>query len=295
MQKLGERIRHVRGRMSQEAFAGLLGISKGALGGYERGENCPNADVILIICKKCRINVSWLMSGTGAMQAPEDIAAGGPQEGGPGEPAGERSPADEKTACRVVPGQNEKMENDALRAHCRWLQERLDQLEAERRDLNRENRQLWQKNAALASALRGWSSHRSSRGGMPAPRAMTAWLPWRSPATAGAAPVCRKTARRRGTRAGPAGAGASRGPAWTPLPAPGEHRTCHAWTPGIRRRPEDAGAGPSRRAGPAFPVVDAPARAGLRARGGRSLRCPAGVSPLLLTGQADIVLCPGKT
>lgn len=104
MQKLGERIRHVRGRMSQEAFAGLLGISKGALGGYERGENCPNADVILTICKKCRINVSWLMSGTGAMQAPEDIAAGGPQEGGPGEPAGERSPADEKTACRVVPG-----------------------------------------------------------------------------------------------------------------------------------------------------------------------------------------------
>ena len=139
--------------MSQEAFAGLLGISKGALGGYERGENCPNADVILTICKKCQINVSWLMSGTGAMQAPEDIAASGPQEGGPGEPAGERSPADEKTACRVVPGQNEKMENDALRAHCRWLQERLDQLEAERRDLNRENRQLWQKNADLGERL----------------------------------------------------------------------------------------------------------------------------------------------
>ena len=62
MQKLGERIRHVRGRMSQEAFAGLLGISKGALGGYERGENCPNADVILTICNKCKINVSWLIS-----------------------------------------------------------------------------------------------------------------------------------------------------------------------------------------------------------------------------------------
>ena len=60
MQKLGERIRHVRGRMSQEAFAGLLGISKGALGGYERGENCPNADVVLTICNKCKINVSWL-------------------------------------------------------------------------------------------------------------------------------------------------------------------------------------------------------------------------------------------
>ena len=45
------------------------------------------------------------------------------------------------------------MENDALRAHCRWLQERLDQLEAERRDLNRENRQLWQKNADLGERL----------------------------------------------------------------------------------------------------------------------------------------------
>ena len=121
MQKLGERIRHVRGRMSQEAFAGLLGISKGALGGYERGENCPNADVILTICKKCRINVSWLMSGTGAMQAPEDIAAGGPQEGGPGKPAGATSPAAGKSACRVRPGQNGKRGNEDLRSHCRWL------------------------------------------------------------------------------------------------------------------------------------------------------------------------------
>lgn len=73
MQKLGDRIRHVRGRMSQEAFAGLLGISKGSLGGYERGENCPNADVILTICNKCKINVSWLMSGAGAMHAPDNI------------------------------------------------------------------------------------------------------------------------------------------------------------------------------------------------------------------------------
>ena len=73
MQKLGERIRHARGRMSQEAFAGLLGISKGALGGYERGENCPNADVILTICNKCKINVSWLMSGAGAMHAPDNF------------------------------------------------------------------------------------------------------------------------------------------------------------------------------------------------------------------------------
>lgn len=41
MQKLGDRIRHVRGRISQEAFAGLLGISKGALGGYDVGKIVP--------------------------------------------------------------------------------------------------------------------------------------------------------------------------------------------------------------------------------------------------------------
>ena len=91
MQKLGERIRHVRGRMSQEAFAGLLGISKGALGGYERGENCPNADVILTICNKCKINVSWLMSGAGAMHAPDNIDEDERPENRPA-PPGRRKP-----------------------------------------------------------------------------------------------------------------------------------------------------------------------------------------------------------
>lgn len=152
MQKLGERIRHVRGRMSQEAFASLLGISKGALGGYERGENCPNADVILTICNKCRINVSWLMSGVGAMQAQDDTGEDRRQTNG-AEPLEDRIPAVEELTCQMKPGQDCKAENSALRAHCRWLRERLDQLEAERRDLNRENRLLWQKNADLGERL----------------------------------------------------------------------------------------------------------------------------------------------
>lgn len=152
MQKLGERIRHVRGRMSQEAFAGLLGISKGALGGYERGENCPNADVILTICNKCKINVSWLMSGAGAMHAPDNIDEDGQPENRPA-PLEDGSQTAGELSCQMAPGQDCKAENNALRAHCRWLQERLDQLEAERRDLNRENRLLWQKNAGLGERL----------------------------------------------------------------------------------------------------------------------------------------------
>ena len=139
--------------MSQEAFAGLLGISKGALGGYERGENCPNADVILTICNKCKINVSWLMSGAGAMHAPDNTGEDGRKENRPGSPFEDRIPTVGELSCQMAPGQDCKAENNALRAHCRWLQERLDQLEAERRDLNRENRLLWQKNADLGERL----------------------------------------------------------------------------------------------------------------------------------------------
>ena len=115
MQKLGERIRHARGRMSQEAFAGLLGISKGALGGYERGENCPNADVILTICNKCKINVSWLMSGAGAMHAPDNIDEGGQPENRPA-PLEDGSRTAGELSCQMAPGQDCKAENNARKA-----------------------------------------------------------------------------------------------------------------------------------------------------------------------------------
>lgn len=79
------------------------------------------------------------------------------EEGHPGSaaaaPADGRSPVGGELSCQMVPVQDCKAENDTLRAHCLWLQERLDQLEAERRDLNRENRLLWQKNADLGERL----------------------------------------------------------------------------------------------------------------------------------------------
>lgn len=67
MQDLGERIRRVRGYTSQEAFARQLGISKGALGCYERGVNCPNVEVILNISRLCHVSLEWLMTGKGNM------------------------------------------------------------------------------------------------------------------------------------------------------------------------------------------------------------------------------------
>lgn len=137
MQDLGERIRRVRGHTSQVAFARRLGISKGALGCYERGANCPNVEVILKISRLCHISLEWLVTGSGPMMAAretvisdtEDYASGGAQSSG-----GEEAEA-------------------LLRRHCAWLQQRLDAMEEERRDLSRENRLLWQRTADLGQRL----------------------------------------------------------------------------------------------------------------------------------------------
>jgi len=72
MNTLGERIRFLRGKDTQEAFAVKLGVSKGALGGYERNENSPGADVILKICSATDISVEWLMTGNGPMRSEDE-------------------------------------------------------------------------------------------------------------------------------------------------------------------------------------------------------------------------------
>lgn len=65
---LGARIKHVRGALSQEAFAAKLDISKGALGGYERNANQPPSDVLQRICADDSISIDWLVTGHGPMK-----------------------------------------------------------------------------------------------------------------------------------------------------------------------------------------------------------------------------------
>lgn len=137
MRDLGERIRRVRGYTSQEAFARQLGISKGALGCYERGVNCPNVEVILNISRLCHVSLEWLMTGKGEMadtRIPELPVAGDHGADGAAQPAGGET-------------------GELLRRHCAWLQQRLDVMEEERRDLSRENRFLWQRTADLGERL----------------------------------------------------------------------------------------------------------------------------------------------
>ncbi|ATD82441.1 MULTISPECIES: XRE family transcriptional regulator [Desulfovibrio] len=72
MSTLGTRIKEVRGQETQESFAAKIGVSKGALGGYERDENSPSAEAILKICSGAEISVEWLMTGRGTMRPSEN-------------------------------------------------------------------------------------------------------------------------------------------------------------------------------------------------------------------------------
>ena len=67
---LGERLRDVRTRLNiedRDALAAQLGISKGGLGNYERGERIPDATVLAAYRKHFGINTNWLLTGIGEM------------------------------------------------------------------------------------------------------------------------------------------------------------------------------------------------------------------------------------
>ena len=60
---LGERIRKVRGEMSQAAFAAKIGINKNLLGKYERGESIPGGEILAQMRDALGISVDWLLTG----------------------------------------------------------------------------------------------------------------------------------------------------------------------------------------------------------------------------------------
>lgn len=73
MSSIGERIREIRGKISQEKFAERTGINKSTLGRYERGINSPDSNAISSICKAFHVNSEWLFTGKGKTFS-DDIA-----------------------------------------------------------------------------------------------------------------------------------------------------------------------------------------------------------------------------
>lgn len=78
----GERIRQVRGHLSQIDFAARLGADKNTIGRYERGERTPDGDFLVRIQLEFGVSIDWLLtgSGTGSAQAAPASESGGVDE-----------------------------------------------------------------------------------------------------------------------------------------------------------------------------------------------------------------------
>lgn len=62
---IGERIKLIRGTMSQAEFATMTKLNKATLSRYERDANVPDANAIVRICSACNIRSEWLLTGEG--------------------------------------------------------------------------------------------------------------------------------------------------------------------------------------------------------------------------------------
>lgn len=67
--ELGERLRAVRGDLSQIDFATRLGADKNTVGRYERGERQPDSDYLVRIHSEFGISLDWLLTGQEGKQA----------------------------------------------------------------------------------------------------------------------------------------------------------------------------------------------------------------------------------
>jgi len=157
MHTLGARIRLARGKTSQEVFAGQIHVSKGSLGGYERDENLPNADVIINISKETGCSVAWLLTGEGPMFSPSGPGLSA-QQPPKGEPPARHAPV--YTYGLAEPRPTDTWANEEMTRYRSRLEEKLIQTEKQRDSLLAqlqavfdENRRLWQENAQLRENL----------------------------------------------------------------------------------------------------------------------------------------------
>ncbi|MCF1448936.1 helix-turn-helix domain-containing protein [Agrobacterium vitis] len=71
---LGLRLREIRAHLKiedRDVFASQLGLSKGGLAHYERGERVPDASVLQAYRENFGINANWLLTGQGSMFSEE--------------------------------------------------------------------------------------------------------------------------------------------------------------------------------------------------------------------------------
>jgi transcriptional regulator with XRE-family HTH domain len=73
----GDRIRLLRGGLSQAEFASKLGVHKEVVGKYERGLNVPGGEALAHMREVLGVDINWLLTGEGQMR-PGDAEAAPP-------------------------------------------------------------------------------------------------------------------------------------------------------------------------------------------------------------------------
>jgi transcriptional regulator with XRE-family HTH domain len=66
---MNERLKKLRKTLdlTQQEFAGRIGIARGNIAAYETGKNALSDAVISLICREFNVNEEWLRDGTGEM------------------------------------------------------------------------------------------------------------------------------------------------------------------------------------------------------------------------------------
>lgn len=120
-----ERIRFVRGELTQQEFAEKLGVHKNSIGSYERGATKPDIEFLQAVCTAFHVEPRWLLFGDGPM-SPSGISTGS------SEPI-RRVPQQSVQTCE----------------RCAKLEAKLEKIENQRDELAAENRKLWKENGDL--------------------------------------------------------------------------------------------------------------------------------------------------
>ncbi len=61
----GDRIRFIRGNLSQEEFTNLLGVHRNTLRAWENSETMPQGEAAIQLYDLLNVNLNWLFTGNG--------------------------------------------------------------------------------------------------------------------------------------------------------------------------------------------------------------------------------------